>query len=68
MSEKFAISKSLRRGVAERRSVGQALNFGEESVGHLKEVFRVPCSQRKPQELVLFLNPRLNLAAPTVTL
>lgn len=37
-------------------------------VGHLKEVFRVPCSQRKPQELVLFLNPRLNLAAPTVTL
>ena len=38
MSEKFAISQSLRRGLAERRSVGQALNFGEESVGHLKEV------------------------------
>ena len=37
-------------------------------VGHLKEIFRVPLSQRKPQDLVLSLNPRLNLAAPTVTL
>lgn len=37
-------------------------------VGHLKEVFRVPCSQRKPAELVLTLDPPLNRNAPSVTL
>ena len=37
-------------------------------VGHLKEVFRVPCSQRKPAELVLTLDPPLNHNAPSVTL
>ena len=37
-------------------------------VGHLKEEFKVPCSQRKPLEAVLVLNPTLNRNAPTVTL
>ncbi|MEX0344333.1 MAG: nitroreductase family protein [Rhizobiaceae bacterium] len=37
-------------------------------VGHLKEKFEVPCSQRKPLDLVLSVNPKLNLDAPTVTL
>ena len=36
-------------------------------VGHLKEVFRVPFSQRKPTDLVLSLNQPLNRDAPTVT-
>ncbi len=36
-------------------------------VGHLKDKFDVPCSQRKPLDLVLSLNPTLDLAAPTVT-
>ena len=29
-------------------------------VGHLKDVFEVPCSQRKPVDIVLSLNPALN--------
>ncbi|MEZ5666804.1 MAG: nitroreductase family protein [Alphaproteobacteria bacterium] len=34
--------------------------------GHLKDRFRVPCSQRKPLADVLVLNPALDTAAPTV--
>ncbi len=34
--------------------------------GHLKERFRVPCSQRKPLDDVLKLNPAIDHAAPTV--
>lgn len=33
-------------------------------VGHLKETFKVPCSQRKSIEAVLTLNPPLNPDAP----
>ncbi len=37
-------------------------------VGHLKEMFKVPCSQRKPLDMVLSLNPALNMNAPRVNL
>jgi nitroreductase len=29
-------------------------------VGHLKDSFQVPCSQRKPMDIILSLNPELN--------
>jgi hypothetical protein len=51
------VDKSMRAcvGIPENEAVITMMG-----VGHLKDVFEVPCSQRKPVDIVLSLNPALN--------